>query len=74
MPVYVWTGKNRSDVTQKGEIEAVSEEAVKAQLIRQGLRRPKSRKNRKTFLKTLPFSSLRSKSMMLLFLPGNFRR
>jgi len=35
MPVYVWTGKNRSDVTQKGEIEAVSEEAVKAQLIRQ---------------------------------------
>ena len=35
MPVYVWTGKNRSDVAQKGEIEAVSEEAVKAQLIRQ---------------------------------------
>jgi type IV pilus assembly protein PilC len=35
MPVYVWTGKNRSDVTQKGEIEAVSEEAVKAQLLRQ---------------------------------------
>ena len=23
MPVYLWTGKNRSDVTQKGEIEAV---------------------------------------------------
>ena len=35
MPVYLWTGKNRSDVTKKGEIEAVSEEAVKAQLIRQ---------------------------------------
>jgi len=35
MPVYVWTGKNRSAVTQKGEIEAVNEEAVKAQLIRQ---------------------------------------
>ena len=35
MPVYLWTGKNRSDVTQKGQIEAVSEEAVKAQLIRQ---------------------------------------
>jgi type IV pilus assembly protein PilC len=35
MPVYVWKGKNRSAVTQKGEIEAVSEEAVKAQLLRQ---------------------------------------
>ncbi|MDX2499342.1 MAG: type II secretion system F family protein [Deltaproteobacteria bacterium] len=35
MPVYLWKGKNRSDVTQKGEIEAVSEEAVKAQLVRQ---------------------------------------
>jgi type IV pilus assembly protein PilC len=38
MPVYVWKGKNRSDVTQKGEIEAVSEEAVKAQLLRQKIR------------------------------------
>jgi len=35
MPVYLWTGKNRMDVTQKGEIDAVSEEAVKAQLLRQ---------------------------------------
>ena len=35
MPVYLWTGKNRSNVKQKGEIEAVSEEAVKAQLVRQ---------------------------------------
>jgi type IV pilus assembly protein PilC len=35
MPVYLWKGKNRSNVTQKGEIEAVSEEAVKAQLVRQ---------------------------------------
>ena len=34
MPVYLWVGKNRSDVTQKGEIEAASEDAVKAQLIR----------------------------------------
>ena len=35
MPFYLWTGKNRSAVTKKGEIEAVNEEAVKAQLIRQ---------------------------------------
>jgi type IV pilus assembly protein PilC len=35
MPVYQWVGKNRKNEDQKGEIEAVSEEAVKAQLIRQ---------------------------------------
>ena len=35
MPVYQWVGKNRKDEVQKGEIDAVSEEAVKAQLARQ---------------------------------------
>ena len=35
MPVYQWVGKNRKNEVKKGELEAVSEEAVKAQLIRQ---------------------------------------
>lgn len=34
MPTYLWTGKNRQNITQKGEMEAVSEEAVKVQLLR----------------------------------------
>ena len=35
MPVYQWIGKNRSNKVQKGEMEAQSEEAVRASLMRQ---------------------------------------
>lgn len=34
MPVYLWTGKNKKGDTQKGEMEAVNEDAVKASLTR----------------------------------------
>lgn len=34
MPVFIWEGKNRSNQTQKGEMEAPSEEAVRNQLSR----------------------------------------
>lgn len=34
MPTYLWTGKNRQNMTQKGEIEANNEEAVRVQLLR----------------------------------------
>jgi type IV pilus assembly protein PilC len=34
MPVYLWTGKNRKGETQKGEMEAHNEEAVRANLAR----------------------------------------
>ncbi len=44
MPVYQWVGKNRKDEVQKGEIEAVSEEAVKAQLTRQRIMATKVKK------------------------------
>jgi type IV pilus assembly protein PilC len=55
MPVYLWTGKNRSDVTQKGEIEAVSEEAVKAQLIRQRITPTKIKKKPKDLFENVAF-------------------
>ena len=55
MPVYVWTGKNRSDVTQKGEIEAVSEEAVKAQLFRQKITATKIKKKPKDLFANVAF-------------------
>ncbi len=35
MPVYQWTGKNRQNKLQKGEMEALSEESVRASLLRQ---------------------------------------
>lgn len=34
MPVYLWTGKNKQNKTQKGEFEAPSEDAVRAHLTR----------------------------------------
>jgi type IV pilus assembly protein PilC len=55
MPVYVWKGKNRSDVTQKGEIEAVSEEAVKAQLLRQKITPTKIKKKPKDLFANVAF-------------------
>jgi len=55
MPVYLWTGKNRSDVTQKGEIEAVSQEAVKAQLIRQKIKPTKIKKKPKDLFENVSF-------------------
>jgi type IV pilus assembly protein PilC len=55
MPVYLWTGKNRSDVTQKGEIDAVSEEAVKAQLIRQRITPTKIKKKPKDLFANVAF-------------------
>ncbi len=35
MPVYQWIGKNRSNKVQKGQMEAQSEDAVRASLLRQ---------------------------------------
>jgi type IV pilus assembly protein PilC len=35
MPVYLWAGKNKLGVKQKGEMEAPSEDAVRASLTRQ---------------------------------------
>ncbi len=55
MPVYLWTGKNRNDATQKGEIEAVSEEAVKAQLIRQKIKPTKIKKKPKDLFANVSF-------------------
>ncbi len=55
MPVYLWTGKNRSDVTQKGEIDAVSEEALKAQLVRQRITVTKIKKKPKDLFANVAF-------------------
>ena len=55
MPVYLWTGKNRSNVNQKGEIEAISEEAVKAQLVRQRITVTKIKKKPKDLFENVAF-------------------
>ena len=55
MPVYQWVGKNRKDEVQKGEIDAVSEEAVKAQLERQRITPTKVKKKPKDLFENVAF-------------------
>ena len=55
MPVYQWVGKNRRDEVQKGEVEAVSEEAVKAQLARQRITPTKIKKKPKDLFENVTF-------------------
>jgi type IV pilus assembly protein PilC len=55
MPVYQWVGKNRNDEVQKGEIDAVSEEAVKAQLARQRITPTKVKKKPKDLFENVTF-------------------
>ena len=55
MAVYQWVGKNRKDEVQKGEIDAVSEEAVKAQLARQRITPTKVKKKPKDLFENVAF-------------------
>jgi type IV pilus assembly protein PilC len=55
MPVYQWVGKNRKDEVQKGEIDAVSEEAVKAQLARQRITPTQLKKKPKDLFANVTF-------------------
>jgi type IV pilus assembly protein PilC len=55
MPVYQWVGKNRKDEVQKGEIDAASEEAVKAQLARQRITPTKVKKKPKDLFENVTF-------------------
>jgi len=55
MPVYQWVGKNRNNEVQKGEIEAVSDEAVKAQLTRQRITPSKVKKKPKDLFENVSF-------------------
>jgi type IV pilus assembly protein PilC len=72
MPVYLWTGKNRSDVTKKGEIEAVSEEAVKAQLIRQKITPTKIKKKPKDLFENVSFLQPKVKEQDVILFARQF--
>lgn len=55
MPVFQWVGKNRKNEIQKGEIEAVNEDAVRAQLIRQRISPTKIKKKPKDLFESISF-------------------
>lgn len=55
MPVFQWEGKNRSNQVQKGEVEAQSEEAVKANLARMKITPTKIKKKPKDLFENVAF-------------------
>jgi len=55
MPEFLWEGKNRKNETQKGQMEAASEDAVKAQLVRQRITPTKIKKKPKDLFENVAF-------------------
>jgi type IV pilus assembly protein PilC len=55
MTVFQWEGKNKSDQIQKGELEAQSEEAVKASLARMKITPTKIKKKPKDLFENVAF-------------------
>ena len=53
MPVYQWVGTNRKNETRKGEMEAASEEAVRANLVRLRITPNKIKKKPKDLLESV---------------------
>jgi len=55
MPVYLWSGKNRQNKKQKGEMEAPTEEAVRSELIRRKITPSKIKKKPKDLFENISF-------------------
>jgi len=55
MTVYLWSGKNRQNKKQKGEMEAPTEEAVRSELIRRKITTSKIKKKPKDLFENISF-------------------
>ena len=55
MPIYLWEGKNRSNVVQKGEMEAAGEEVVRSNLNRLRITPTKIKKKPKDLFENVAF-------------------
>jgi type IV pilus assembly protein PilC len=55
MPVYLWEGKNKNNMVQKGELDAPNEEAVRAQLGRARITVTKVKKKPKDLFANVSF-------------------
>jgi type IV pilus assembly protein PilC len=53
MPVYLWEGKNKNNMVQKGELDAPNEEAVRAQLGRARITATKIKKKPKDLFESV---------------------
>ena len=55
MPIYLWEGKNRGNIVQKGEMEAASEDVVRANLGRLRITPTKIKKKPKDIFENVAF-------------------
>ena len=68
MPVFIWTGTDRNNKVQKGEMEAASEEAVRASLSRQKITPTKVKAKPKDLFENIAFMQPKVKqSDIILF-------
>jgi len=72
MPVYQWVGKNRLNKVQKGEMEAQSEDAVRASLLRQKITPSRIKPKPKDLLQSISFLQPRVKDKDVILFARQF--
>ena len=72
MPVFIWVGKNKRNEVKKGELEAVSEEAVKAQLMRQRITPTKIKPKPKDLFENVAFLQPKVKEADIILFARQF--
>jgi len=72
MPVYQWIGKNRSNKVQKGEMEAQSEEAVRASLLRQKITPSRIKQKPKDLFENIRFLQPKVKESDIILFARQF--
>jgi len=72
MPVYQWIGKNRSNKVQKGEMEAQSEDAVRASLMRQKITPSRIKQKPKDLFENIRFLQPKVKESDIILFARQF--
>ncbi len=72
MPVYLWQGKTRDNMSTKGEMEANSENEVRARLQRQGITPKKVKKKPKDLFENVSFLQPRVKEQDVIVFARQF--
>jgi type IV pilus assembly protein PilC len=72
MPVFQWVGKNRKDEIQKGEIDAINEDAVRVQLIRQRIIPTRIKKKSKDLFENVAFLQPKVKERDIILFARQF--
>lgn len=72
MPIYLWEGKNRKNETQKGELEALNENTVRAALSRRRITPTKIKKKPKDLFENVSFLQPKVKESDIILFARQF--